>query len=70
MNNTFASKGIPIIINEVGVLTEQKKDRINQRIFVYNISISLYFDGIMPCLQDTSNKGFGDIIFYDRENDA
>jgi hypothetical protein len=50
MNNTFASKGIPIIINEVGVLTEQKKDRINQRIFVYNISISLYFDGIMPCL--------------------
>ena len=32
-------------------------------------SISSDFDGIMCCLWDTSNKLFGDMNFYDREND-
>ena len=29
MKNTILSKGIPIIINQVGVFTQEKKDRIN-----------------------------------------
>ena len=71
MNNTFVSKGIPIIINEVGVLTEQKKKIESIREYLYTIfSISSDFDGIMSCLWDTSNKEYGDMNYYDRENDA
>jgi len=70
MNNTFVSKGIPIIIKEIGVLTEQKKMIESIREYLYTIfSISSDFDGIMPCLWDTSNKVYGDMNFYDREND-
>ena len=32
-------------------------------------SISLDYDGIMPCLWDTSNKEYGNMNYYDREND-
>jgi len=70
MMNSFVNKGIPIIINEVGVFTEQKKEIESIREYLYMIfSISSDFDGIMSCLWDTSNKKFGDMNFYDREND-
>ena len=32
-------------------------------------SITSDYDGIMSCLWDTSNKEFGDMNYYDREND-
>jgi endoglucanase len=68
MKNTFVNKGIPVIINEIGVFTEQKKEIESIREYLYVIfSISLDFNGIMPCLWDTSNKKFGDMNFYDRE---
>ena len=68
--NNFVNKGIPIIINEIGVLTEQKKKLEAIREYLYTIfSISSDYDGIMPCLWDTSNKEYGDMNFYDREND-
>ena len=71
MNNTFISKGIPIIITEVGVMTEEKKKLESIREYLYTIfSISSDFDGIMSCLWDTSNKEFGYMNYYDRENDA
>ena len=71
MNNTFVSKGIPIIISEVGVLTEQRKQLESIREYLYMVfSISSDFDGIMSCLWDTSNKKFGDMNFYNRENDT
>ena len=70
MKNTFVSKGIPVIISEVGVLTEEKKKLESIREYLYMIfSISSDFDGIMCCLWDTSNKVFGDMNYYDREND-
>ena len=70
MKNAFVNKGIPIIISEVGVLTEEKKKLESIREYLYTIfSISLDYEGIMPCLWDTSNKEFGDMNFYDREND-
>ena len=70
MRNTFVNKGIPIIINEIGVFTEDKKKIESIREYLYMIfSISSDFNGIMPCLWDTSNKKFGDMNFYDREND-
>ena len=70
MNSYFVDKGIPIIINEVGVLTEEKKEIESIREYLYMIfSISSEYEGIMCCLWDTSNKLFGDMNFYDRTND-
>ena len=70
MKNNFVNKGIPIIISEIGVLTEERKNIESIREYLYMIfSISSDYDGIMPCLWDTSNKEFGDMNYYDREND-
>ena len=70
MKSYFVDKGIPIIINEVGVLTEEKKEIESIREYLYMIfSISSEYEGIMCCLWDTSNKLFGDMNFYDRTND-
>ena len=71
MKNTFIRKGIPIIISEVGVLTEEQKKLESIREFLYTVfSISSDYDGIMSCLWDTSNKQYGDMNFYDREKDV
>ena len=70
MKNSFVDKGIPVIINEVGVLTEEKKEIESIREYLYMVfSLSSDYDGIMCCLWDTSNKIFGDMNFYDRTND-
>ena len=70
MKNNFVDKGIPVIISEVGVLTEERKKLESIREYLYTIfSISSDYDGIMCCLWDTSNKKYGDMNFYDREND-
>ena len=70
MKNTFVNKRIPIILNEVGVYTEQKKEIESIREYLYTVfSISSDFNGIISCLWDTSNKNFGEMNFYDREND-
>jgi len=70
MKNNFVNKGIPIIISEIGVLTEERKKIESIREYLYMIfSISSDYDGIMSCLWDTSNKEYGDMNYYDREND-
>ena len=70
MKSTFLDNGIPIIIGEVGVLTEEKKhiESIREYLFM-EFSLSSDYDGIMSCLWDTSNKSFGDMNYYDRTND-
>jgi len=70
MKNAFVNKGIPVIISEVGVLTEEKKKLESIREYLYMVfSISSDYDGIMSCLWDTSNKEYGNMNYYDREND-
>ena len=70
IKSSFIDKGIPVIINEVGVLTEEKKEIESIREYLYVLfSISSDYDGIMCCLWDTSNKIFGNMNFYDRTND-
>ena len=70
MKSFFIDKGIPIIISEAGVFTEEKKEIESIREYLYMIfSISSDYDGIMCCLWDTSNKIFGNMNFYDRTND-
>jgi len=62
-------KGIPIIITETGVITEQKKDPSSIREYLFAVfSISSDYNGVMSCLWDDSNKKFGDYNYYDREN--
>ena len=71
MKNTFLDQGIPIIIGEVGVLTEERKDIKAIREYLYTeFAMSSDYDGIMSCLWDTSNKNFGDMNYYDRNNDT
>ena len=68
---TFPDNGIPIILSEVGVLTEDKKEEESLREFLYVVfALAWEFDGILPILWDTSNKETGDMNFYDRENNA
>jgi len=70
MKNTFVNKGIPVIISEVGVLTEERKKIESIREYLYMLfSLSSDYDGIMSCLWDTSNKEYGEMNYYDREND-
>ena len=70
MKNNFVNKGIPIVISEVGVLTEERKKLESIREYLYALfSISSDYDGIMCCLWDTSNKEYGSMNYYDREND-
>ena len=68
MKKKFIDKGIPIILGEVGVLTEQKKEIESIREFLYaEFSMSQSYEGIMSCLMDTSNNG--DMNYYNREKD-
>ena len=63
----YVNKGIPVIIVEVGVLTEEKKDLSSIREYLYSVfSISFENDGIMSCLWDTSNKNYGNMNYYNR----
>ena len=53
MKNYFVDKGIPVILTEVGVLTEEKKEIESIREYLYSIfSFSVDYSGIMTCLWD------------------
>ena len=68
MKITFVDKGIPIILGEIGVITEDGKDGESIEEYLYTVfALSWEFEGIMPCLWDTSNKNTGDMNFYNRE---
>ena len=70
LKKTFVDKGIPVIIGEIGVLTEQKKEPESIREYLFaEFSMSESYDGIMTCLWDTSKKTIGDMNYYDKEND-
>ena len=63
MNNAFISKGN-------WCLCRRKKKLESIRECLYTIfSISSDYDEILSCLWDTSNKQYGNMNFYDREND-
>ena len=69
MRQVFLDKEIPIIIVEVGVLTEQKKKSESIINYIYfEFSLSSSYNGIMSCLFETSNKKKGKLNYYDREN--
>jgi endoglucanase len=68
LKEVYIKKGIPIVITETGVLTEQKKNPDSIRKYLKaEFIFSADYNGIMSCLWDNSQKKFGDINFYDRE---
>lgn len=70
MKDRYINRGIPIVITETGVLTEQKKNPDSIRLFLYSVFIfAADYNGIMSCLWDNSQREHGDINYYDREND-
>ena len=70
MKKAFIDKGIPVILGETGVLTEQKKAPESIREFLFaEFSMSSSYEGIMTCLWDTSSKKAGNMNYYDKEHD-
>ncbi len=70
MKEIYIKKGIPVVITETGVLTEQKKNPDSIRQFIFSEFIfSADYNGVMSCLWDNSKKKYGDMNYYDREND-
>jgi len=70
LQNFYVSKGIPVVIGEVGVITEAKKKLSSMREYLYSVfSLSFEYEGIMACLWDTSNKDYGDMNYYIRLTD-
>ncbi|MBR3672863.1 MAG: glycoside hydrolase family 5 protein [Clostridia bacterium] len=70
MKKAFVDKGIPVILGEVGVLTEEQKKKDSIREFLYaQYSFSQAYDGFMSVLWDTSKNTAGDMNFYNRETD-
>lgn len=68
MKITFLDFGIPIVLSEVGVLTEDQKEKDSIRLYLYVVfALAWEFDGMMACLWDTSNKETGDMNYYNRE---
>ena len=54
MKMTFQDNGILIILGEVDVITEDKKEDKSLKEFLYAVfALAWEFDGIMPCLWDT-----------------
>ena len=69
MKNSFINRNIPVILTECTVLTEQKKEIVSIREYLYSVfSLALDYDAIIPCLWDTSQKTAGKTNFYNREN--
>jgi hypothetical protein len=67
----FTDKGIPVIITEVGMMTEKRKESNSIIEFLYVLfSITEEYDGIMSCLWDISEKIGADIYFYNKESNT
>mgnify|MGYP002624260009 FL=1 len=70
MKKAFVDKGIPVILGEVGVLTEEQKEKASIREFLLaEYSFTAGYDGFMSILWDTSKNTAGDMNFYNRETD-
>jgi endoglucanase len=70
LKDIFISKGIPVVIGEVGVVTESTKELSSIREYLCSVfSLSVEYEGIMACLWDTSNKDYGDMNYYNRLTD-
>jgi hypothetical protein len=69
LKDFYLDKKIPVILGEIGVITEKEKDIASIHEYLYAIiALSSDYDGMMSCLWDTSNKKTGNMNYYDRVN--
>ena len=69
LKKTYLDNGIPIIITETGVLTEEKKELESIRKYLFAVfSMSGSYNGIMSCLWDNSVKNKGEMNYFNRIN--
>ena len=67
LKKSYLDKGIVIVLSEIGVITEHKKEKESIREYLYALfSFARDYKGIVPCLWDTSNKNTGDMNYFDR----
>ena len=67
----FINNGIPVIIGQVGILTDKENNINSFKEFLYVIfSISIETNGIMSCLWDISEKIERDICYYNKEKNV
>ena len=70
LKNFYLDKNIPVVIGEVGVVTEENKELSSIRKYLYSVfSLAIEYEGIMACLWDTSNKNTGNMNYYNRLTD-
>ena len=70
MKAKYTSQGIPVILGEMGVLTEEQKEKTSIREFIRaEYSFSAAYDGIMTCIWDTNKNTAGDMNYYNKEED-
>ena len=68
LKNYYVDKGIPVIITEVGVLTEELKEINSIRNYLYAVfTLTLDYNGFMACLWDTSNRNVGNMNYINRD---
>ena len=68
MKAYFVDKGIGVIIEEVGVYTEENKEMESIREYLYSVfTMAISYNGMMACLWDTSEKSIGNMNYYNRE---
>ena len=68
LKKDYIDNGIPVVISQVGVLTEKQKEPSSIREYLNAVfSMSLNYGGMMSCLWDTSKKEAGDMNYFNRE---
>lgn len=67
LKSTYTDNGIPVILGEYGVLTNDEKDDASIKKFLRSVAeYSKSYDGMMGILWDSGNGG--DMQYFDRKN--
>jgi len=71
LKSIFIDRGIPIILGEVGILSNYNNNINSKREFLYTLfSLTNEFNGIMACLWDNSDKISENNNYYNRETNT
>ena len=71
LKSTFIDKGIPVILGEVGILSDYNNNITSKREFLLTLfSVTKEYNGIMACLWDNYEKISENNNYYNREADT
>ena len=65
--NKFMDKGIPVIVGEAGILTNNSNANLFSQFLYVLFSMSYEYDGIMACLWDNPESSEGNKFYYNKE---